>query len=340
MPLLFPASVARSFASREHPVRRAWRPFLQFGCAALLAFTFAACSKPAANSSSDAGSPAVAKPKALRIGMSFQELDNPYFAVMKQALDDAGHAIGAEIFVTDARHDVAKQISDIEDLIQKGVDILLLNPTDSVGVEGAVRDAKKAGVVVVAIDAQASGPIDSFVGSKNYEAGRLAGEYLGKVLNGRGEVAILDGIPVVPILERVRGFKDGIAKYPGLKLVDIQNGKQERSSALTVTENMIQSHPGLNGLFSVNDGGALGAFAAIEASGKPVALVSVDGLAEVVDAVVKGGHFKATVAQFPRDQVRIALGIALAKHWGANVPKEIPLDVKLLTPENAAGFAW
>lgn len=272
--------------------------------------------------------------------MSFQELDNPYFAVMKQALDEAGHAIGAEIFVTDARHDVAKQISDIEDLVQKRIDILLLNPTDSAGVEGAVREAKKAGVVVVAIDAQASGPIDSFVGSKNHDAGRLAGEYLGRVLQGRGQVAILDGIAVVPILERVRGFKDGIAKFPGISVVDVQNGKQERSIALSVTENMLQAHPQLAGIFSVNDGGALGALAAITASGRNVALVSVDGLAEVVSAVVKGGPFKGTVAQFPRDQVRIGLGIALAKRWGANVPKEIPLDVKLLTPENAAGFAW
>jgi ribose transport system substrate-binding protein len=259
---------------------------------------------------------------------------------MKQALDEAGRSLGAELFVTDARHDLTKQISDIEDLVQRRIDILLLNPTDSVGVEGAVREAKKAGVVVVAVDAQANGPIDAFVGSKNYDAGLLAGEYLGKVLNGRGEVAILDGIPVVPILERVRGFKAAIAKYPAIRLVDTQNGKQERSVALTVTENMLQAHPQLNGLFSVNDGGALGALAAINASGRNVALVSVDGLAEVVDAVLKGGVFKATVAQFPRDQVRIALGIALARRWGANVPKEIPIDVKLLTAENATGFAW
>ena len=301
----------------------------------VIALALSSCSKSGAPEA-----PTPAKARVLKIGMSFQELDNPYFAVMKQAFDEAGSSIGAEVFVTDARHDLTKQISDIEDLVQRRIDILLLNPTDSVGVEGAVRDAKKAGVIVVAVDAQASGPVDAFVGSKNYDAGLLAGEYLGKVLNGRGEVAILDGIPVVPILERVRGFKDGIAKFPDLKLVDVQNGKQERSAALTVTENMIQSHPGLNGLFSVNDGGALGALAAIEASGKPIALVSVDGLAEVVDAVVKGGAFKATVAQFPRDQVRIALGIALAKQWGANVPKEIPIDVKLLTKENARGFAW
>lgn len=159
-------------------------------------------------------------------------------------------------------------------------------------------------------------------------------------MNGRGEVAILDAIPVGPILERVRGFKDGIAKYPGIPLVDGQNGRQERGTALAVTESMMQAHANLKGLFSVNDGGALGALAAIEASGREIALVSVDGLAEVVDAVVKGGAFKATVAQFPRDQVRIAIGLALAKRWGADVPKEISIEAKLLTKENAQGFAW
>lgn len=301
----------------------------------LLAGLAGSCSKPASSSV------APARPaRPLKIGISFQELDNPYFAAMKEAFDEAGRSLGAELYVTDARHDVTKQISDIEDLVQKGIDILLLNPTDSVGIESAVRTAKQAGVVVIAVDAQASGPVDSFVGSKNHEAGLMAGEALAKSLGGRGSVAILDGIPVVPILERVRGFKAGIARHPGITLVDIQNGRQERSVAMNVTENILQSHADLKGIFSVNDGGALGALAAIQASGRDIALVSVDGLAEVVDAIVAGGPFKATVAQFPRDQIRIALGIALARHWGANVPREIPLDVKLLTPDNARGFAW
>lgn len=278
--------------------------------------------------------------QALRIGISFQELDNPYFAAMKESFDEATRSLGATTYVTDARHDLTKQISDIEDLVQKGIDILVLNPTDSVGIEGAVREAKKAGVIVVAVDAQANGPVDCFVGSRNYEAGRLAGEHLAKSLNGRGQVAILDGIPVVPILERVRGFKDAISGHPEIKLVTTQNGRQERSAALSATENMIQSHPQIAGIFSVNDGGALGALAAIEASGRDIALVSVDGLAEVVTAVTNGGPFKATVAQFPRDQIRIALGMALAAKWGAAVPKEIPIEVRLLTIENARGFAW
>ena len=280
------------------------------------------------------------KKKPIKIGVSFQELSNPYFVVMKQAIDEAAATIGAEVIYADARHDVTKQLNDIEDLVQKKIDILLINPTDSVGVEAAVVDAKKANVVVVAVDAQANGPIDSFVGSKNVDAGRLAGEYLGKALDGKGKVAILDGIPVVPILERVKGFKEAMSKFPEIKIVTIQNGKQERDVALSVTENIIQSTPDLAGIFSVNDGGSMGALSAIESSGKNIALVSVDGLGEAVDAIVKGGPFKATSAQYPRDQVRIALGIALAKYWGANVPAVVPVDVKLLDKDNAKGFAW
>ncbi|WP_230492707.1 ABC transporter substrate-binding protein [Martelella alba] len=270
--------------------------------------------------------------------MSFQEMNNPYFVTMKSALEQAGKDIGATIYVADARHDVSKQINDIEDMLQKKIDILLINPADSVGVQSAVLSAHNAGAVVVAIDAQAEGPIDAFVGSKNYDAGYLAGQYLGKNLNGKGQVAILDGIPVVPILDRVRGFEAAMKTFPGIKIVTKQNGKQERDTALTVTENMLQAHPDLNGIFSVNDVGAL---AAIQASGSKVKLVSVDGHPEAIKEILKpNSPFIATAAQFPRDQVRIGLGIALAKYWGANVPKTIPVDVKLIDKSNAQGFSW
>ncbi len=314
------------------------RPVLRLLPAALLMIAAIGCTQSSSNSGSQG--PNLSGGKPIQIGVSFQELDNPYFVVMKQAAEEAARSIGADLHITDARHDVTKQISDVEDLVQKGIDILLLNPTDSVGIEAAVQAAHKAGVIVIAVDAQAQGPVDSFVGSKNYDAGRLAGEALAKTLGEKGKVAILDGIPVVPILERVQGFRDAIAKHPEMTIVDVQNGRQERSAAMSVTENMIQSNPDLNGLFSVNDGGAMGALSAIAASGKDIALVSVDGLAEVVDAVLAGGPFKATVAQFPRDQIRVALGLGLAKYWGADIPAQIPLDVKLLTSENAQGFAW
>lgn len=276
----------------------------------------------------------------LIIGMSFQDMDNPYFVTMSEAFEEACASIGAKAIATDASHDVNKQISDIEDMIQKGIDILLINPTDSVGVEAAVIQAKDAGVVVVAIDAQANGPLDSFAGSKNYDAGYLAGQQMAEDIGGEGNVAILNGIPVVPILERVSGFEDAIAEYPGIVVVANQNGQQERDVAMTVTENMMQANPDLVAIFSVNDGGALGTLAAIESAQKDIGLYSVDGHPEAIEAILNGDIFKCTVAQFPRDQVRVGLGIALAKYWGAMVPATMPIEVMKLTKENAEGFSW
>ncbi|WP_042299570.1 ABC transporter substrate-binding protein [Paraburkholderia kururiensis] len=288
-----------------------------------------------------AGAVPAANAAPLKIGMTFQELNNPYFVTMQKALNDAAATIGAQVVVTDAHHDVSKQVSDVEDMLQKKIDILLVNPTDSTGIQSAVTAAKKAGVVVVAVDANANGPVDSFVGSRNFDAGSMSCEYLAKAIGGSGEVAILDGIPVVPILERVRGCKSALAKFPNVKVVDTQNGKQERATALSVTENMIQAHPNLKGIFSVNDGGSMGALSAIESSGKDIKLTSVDGAPEAITAIQKpNSKFIETSAQFPRDQIRIAIGIALAKKWGANVPKTIPVDVKLVDKDNAKGFSW
>lgn len=100
----------------------------------------------------------------LTIGMTFQEMNNPYFVTMQKALNEAANSIGAKVVVTDAHHDVSKQVSDVEDMLQKKIDILLVNPTDSTGIQSAVTAAKKAGAVVVAVDANANGPVDSFVG--------------------------------------------------------------------------------------------------------------------------------------------------------------------------------
>ncbi len=288
-----------------------------------------------------AASTAFAAADGLKIGMTFQEMNNPYFVSMQEALQEAAEMLGAELVITDAGHDVAKQISDVEDMLQQNIDILLVNPTDSAGIETAVKMAKDAGVIVVAVDANANGPVDTFVGSKNRDAGYMSCKYMGDKMGGEGEVAILDGIPVVPILQRVEGCKAALEEFPSIELVDMQNGRQDRSVALGVVENMIQAHPNLKGIFSVNDGGAMGALAAIQGSGRDILLTSVDGAPEAVAAIAKGTPFIESTAQFPRDQVRVGLGMALAQLWGARVvPAEVPIDVMVVDAENAEGFSW
>lgn len=277
----------------------------------------------------------------LKVGIAFQQMNNPYFVVMEEAFVDAAESIGAETMVTDAHHDVAKQVSDIEDMIQNGIDILIINPTDTAGVETAVRTAKNNGVVVVAVDADAAGPRDAYVSSENYDAGYQAGKYMAEELDGSGQVAILNGIPTDGILDRVAGFKEAVGEYSDIEIVDNQNGKQQRAEAMTVTENMLQANPNLDAIFSVNDTGGLGCYSAIETSGKDVFMVSVDGHPEAIEAIQEGDIFRGTVAQFPRDMIRMGLGTALAKYWGAEaVPDEIRVPVKLINDENAEGFSW
>lgn len=317
-------------------------------------FLMTACATPAKDNTSGGGNAAPAATDGeskegktqksgseLFIGMAFQEMNNEYFVVMKEALEEACQMIGAKCIYTDAAHDVSKQISDVEDMVEQGINILLLNPADTAGIEPAVKYAHDKGVVVVCVDAQANGPVDSFVGSKNYDAGYMAGKEMIKDLGGKGNVAILDGIPVTPILDRVAGFTDAVKEAPEIKIVDTQNGKQERDIALTVVENMLQSNANLDAIFSVNDTGTMGALAAVQGAGSDVLLYSVDGSPEAIKAISSGTNFKATSAQYPRDQVRIGLGMALAKYWGATVvPTEVPIDVTLINKSNAEGFAW
>lgn len=284
--------------------------------------------------------PAVAQ-QPVKVGVSIQDLNNQYFVTMKDALQKAAKAKNVQLVFTDAHHDVLKQTHDVEDLVQQGVKLILLNPTDTVGIESAVTEAHKAGVIVVALDANAKGPVDSFVGSKNVVAGATSCEYLAKALGGKGEVGILDGIPVVPILERKQGCRDALAKYPGIKITTVQNGQQERAKALTVTENMLAANPRMVGLFSVNDGGAMGSYSAIKQSGRDVKLVSVDGSPEAVKAILEpDSKFIATTAQFPAQMATMALDVGLDKLAGKKVKSSVPVNVKLVDKSNAAGFHW
>lgn len=277
----------------------------------------------------------------LKIGISFQEMNNPYFVTMKEEAEAMAALLGkgTALYISDARHDISKQVNDIEDMVQKGINLLIINPTDSEGMRSVVEATRKKGIPVIAVDAEAPGA-NIFVGSKNYDAGKLACEALIKEIGGKGEVGIMDGIATDGILNRMRGCKDALAEAPDVKLVSVQNGRQERSVAIGVAENMLQANPNIKGIFSVNDGGSMGVLAAIEGSGRKVVLTSVDGAPEAIEAILTGGPFKATAAQSPRDQLRIGIAIGIAAVAGAKLPEEIPVDVKLVDISNAKGFAW
>ncbi|SFJ88741.1 ribose transport system substrate-binding protein [Thermoflavimicrobium dichotomicum] len=291
----------------------------------VLVFALAACSGP---TKSDDGK--------LTIGLALGTLNNPFFVSMAKGVKEAAKKYNAEVLVEGADYDLAKQTKQIEDFITKNVDLILLNAADSKGIAGAVQQAKAAGIPIVAIDVAAEGGVDATVTSDNYQCGVLAGQYIAKRLNGKGNIIVIDGPPVTSIMDRVQGFKDAI-KNSNIKIVAQQNGEAVRDKAQTVAENVLQAHPKgtVNAVFGINDPTALGvATAAQQANRNDFFIVGVDGAPDAVTALKEKKLFAATVAQYPAEMVKTAVdaGIKLVK--GQKVDKVIKVPVKLITQEN------
>jgi ribose transport system substrate-binding protein len=201
--------------------------------------------------------------------------------------------------------------------------------------------AKAAGIPVIIVDTDVNWPSKlSYVGADNKRAGELAGDYVIKLIHGKGKVAVIRGILGVATHEdRLAGFRDAIAKAPGVKCIAVQPANSERALGMSIMENYLTSHPDLQAVFATNDQMALGAVEAIAAhkmTGK-VAVVGVDATSEAVRAV-EAGKLAGDVAMHPevlgRDSVEAAY--RAAKHQP--VDNRIDTGETLVTKENAAQF--
>ncbi|MGE5581356.1 MAG: substrate-binding domain-containing protein [Bacillota bacterium] len=283
--------------------------------------------------------------KQVTIGATFMTMNNPFFVAMEKNIRAELKKIdpSAKLIVADSQFNLAKQISDVEDMIQQKIDILLLNAVDSKAIAPAVVAANKANIPVITLDVNAEGgKITSFIASDNYLAGKLCGEYLVKRLKTKGNIVIINGTPITSVMQRVQGFKDVIAKYPDIKVVAEQNGETNETKSMEVMENILQSQRKIDAVFGINDPTALGALAAVETAGRQneMFILGVDAAPNAVEAIKKGKALVATSAQFPGEIGRKGVQIAYKVLKGEQVPSEIKVKVELITKDNAAGFSW
>jgi len=280
--------------------------------------------------------------KKLTIGLTVGTLANPFFVAMSKGVEEAGKELGAEVFVESAEYDLAKQTSQIENFITKKVDVILLNAVDTKGIAAAVQQAKDAGIPVIAVDTNADGGVDATVTSDNYQAGKLAGEYVIKQLGGKGNIAIIDGPPVSAVTDRIKGFEDAI-KDSKIKIVAKQNGEGNREKALTVMESILQANPSgsIDAVFAINDPEAIGVEIAQEQADRKdeFFIVGVDGAPEVTEAMAKkGSTIRATSAQSPSDMVKKAVEIGMKVKNGEDVEDLIKVPVKLVTQDKLDSY--
>jgi ribose transport system substrate-binding protein len=278
----------------------------------------------------------------LTIALTVGTLANPFFVAMAKGAEEAAKEYGAEVIVESADYDLAKQTTQIENFITKNVDLILLNAVDTKGIAAAVQQAKAAGIPVIAVDVEAQGGVDATVTSDNYQAGKLAGEYVVERLGGKGNIAIIDGPPVSAVTDRIKGFEDAI-KNSNIKVVAKQNGEGSREKALSVMESILQANTKgtLDAVFAINDPQALGVQIAQEQAGRTdeFFIVGVDGAPEAVEAMKKeGSTFAATSAQNPGNMVKKAVEIGMKVLNGEKVEEMIKVPVELVTQEKLDSY--
>jgi len=299
----------------------------------------AACSQqgPADSSAPSAASssaPAAAAGKTIGLALSTQ--NNPFFVALKDGAQKEAAVDGYTLTVVDAQDDPAKQISSVEDLIQKKVSVILLNPTDSSALAGAVKEANNAHIPVITLDRSVDGgQVVTHIASDNVAGGDNAAKFLIKALDNKGNVIELQGVPGTSAArDRGEGFDDGI-KGSGLKIIAQQPANFDRAQGLSVTENLLQGHPDVQAIFAQNDEMALGAVRALDGAKRAnVLVVGFDGTPDGIQAV-KDGKIAAIVAQQP--QLIGQLGVKSAKSVidGQTVEAKISVPLKLVTKDNA-----
>lgn len=310
------------------------RIILAISISALAFLSLAGCGKSGLDSGNSEDSKVeTKKPKDIKVGASLSTLSNPFFVSVKKGINNLAKKNGTKVQISDAQNDTAKQNNDVEDLITKKVDVLIINPVDSSAITPAVKDANEAGIPVIIVDRSSDGgKVLSLVASNSTKGGKMAAKFLIDKLGANAKVAELQGIPGASATrERGKGF-DKYAKGK-LDIVAKQTASFDRAKGLSTTENILQGNSDIVGIFSQNDEMALGAVQAVKATNKNITIVGFDGEEDGIKAV-KSGKMSATVAQQPEEMGRLALQAAYNYFDGKTVKKNIESPLKLVTTES------
>ena len=273
--------------------------------------------------------------KTKTIGVSLLTRGHIFYRDLEEGLKSEADKNGYDLIITSAEWDLGKQISQVEDFISRKVDAIIVCPVDSKGIGSGIAEANKAGIPVFTADiATEEGKVVSHIASDNVQGGKLAGEYLAKLLNGKGNVAIINQPAITSVLDRVAGFKEAINKYPGITIVADVNGQGVRDRSLQVTADVLQANPKLTGIFGINDDSALGALDAVnQFNRKGVFIIGYDATPPAVDAILKNSPLKADVVQYPKKIGIKTIDVIRENFNNITVPENVPVEVGIVDKE-------
>ncbi len=272
-------------------------------------------------------------------------LVSPYYITMIDAAKQAAEkypSLVIDVKAPTAEPGLEEQMAMLEDTLQKDVFLIGITSINWEAVTPLLQRAIQKGIKVALLDVDTHiQGVDAItaIGVDNIEGGREAGRYTVKQLNGKGRVAILEGVTGDYWSERrVRGFREIVDQNPGIEIVTIQPAKWAREEALAVMENILQTHQDLDLVWGLNGNMALGAMKAIQDAGleNRTMVVGYNGDAEEIEAI-KAGNEKATVAQNPAGIGRCLVedvAVKMLEGRKDEIPRVIPIPVTIVTAEN------
>lgn len=277
--------------------------------------------------------------KEYMIGFSGIDMENPYFITLEDAARDELSEHGIRLMTKDPETDSELQIEQIQEMIEAGIDAILLTPVDWEKITPALEMLKEAGVYIINVDTQVKEMdyVDAYIGSDNYTAGYLCGEDLIEKCPEGGKIAILECPTQNSINDRITGFEKAISKAEkGFEVVARADTGGEFERALDEAEKIVEKNPDIVAIMCGNDQLAVGAKTAANVNGmKDVIIYGVDGSPDIKKELVKkGNQIAGTAAQSPINMGKEAAEIAMAILHGDDYEKETYEDVFMINQDN------
>ena len=271
------------------------------------------------------------------IGVSLLNLSSEFIVMVNKAMEEKAKELGVRLVVTDAQRNAERQVQQAESFIAQKVDAIILNPCEVEASSPAVDKALAGGIPIVNVNSETKSVPTAFVGSRDEESARIAMNYIGNRLNGKGNVVMMHGfMGQAAQIKREQGAREFLAKQPGLKLLADQTAEWDRAKAMSLMENWIQSYgTNIHAVFAQNDEMGMGALLALERAKlkDKVIVASVDAIADALQAV-KDGRLDATVFQDARGQGGLAVETAVKIIRKEPFEKQVFIPFKLVTREN------
>jgi ribose transport system substrate-binding protein len=275
-------------------------------------------------------------PHGKTIGVTLLARQDEFYRQLEAGLRQSAAAHGYTLEVTSGENDLAKQQSQIDNFIVQHVDAIVVCPVDTKGIGPAIEKANAAKIPVFTADIAAEGgQVVSHVASDNSAGGRLAADFIAKAIGGKGDVGVITQPEIQSTIDRQAGFTDELTKYPDIHLVAALTGDGKRDRSLKAADDMLQAHPGLAGIFAINDESALGVLSSAQSHhNDKLVIVGYDASAEAQKAIADGTDLKADVAQQPTS-IGVRTIDAIAEYLGGQTPPaRIAVPVRIVDADS------